>query len=234
MHGQGAKRAAIMTMDKVRYFSRRILCRLLCVSKWHASGFSRHPYRAAIANHIRMTRPDSVLEIGSGFGDIICNLSAATLWATDRSPRVLAGARLCHPVDSLTGRVRFSPLQLGEDPGRQFDTVICVNFIHGIPPDILRDYFVELMARTIPPGGSLIFDVVDDPSYRFRHDPAFLLRGIPVRQKKIDGFPYGRSIVVAQRDDCRETAGGAASRAWPEGRPCRERTQICKPCESQR
>lgn len=185
--------------DRLRYFSRRILCRLLRVSTWHASGFARHPYRAAIVEHIRTTRPESVLEIGSGFGDIICSLPARIRWASDRSTRVLAGARLCHLTDWLAGRIHFLPLTLGEDPGRQFDVVICVNFIHGIPPHVLRGHFVRLLTQTIAPGGCLIFDVVGDPSYRFRHDPGFLLQGTRVRRRVIEGFPYGRSIVVAQR-----------------------------------
>lgn len=197
-------------MKSATRWMRMAACRLLHISAWHSSTSDRQPYRQAIIDRLNKAGHDSVLEIGCGFADIITALDARTLRAADCSRNVLIGARLFHLRDWITGRVRFAQMHLGDSIERKFSAVICVNFIHGIEPSRLREIFHQLFAEVIEPDGVLVFDTVTSQKHRYKHDPAFLLSGLPVEPSVIGGFPYGRSIVFATAARRRDGDGSGA------------------------
>ena len=178
---------------------RQILCTMLGIERWHAGGGQRHPYRLEILRRLHTQAPTSMLEVGCGLGDIICRVDAARRLGGDVSSQVLWAARLCHPWQWLAHGARFFKMRLGEPVQGCFDAVVCVNFIHVIPPADLRNHIQALVRDNLAPGGMLVFDVVRNPQYRHNHDAAYLLEGLSLDVEVVDGFEFGRSLVFARR-----------------------------------
>lgn len=189
----------IKALRKLAYYYRLALCRLLNIETWHANPPGRHPYHAVILARVNADKPQSVLEIGCGFGDIICKIGAKYRLGTDAVKGVLTGAALCHPLMWLAGSIRFRQLRLDEPLAERFAAIVCVNFIHIIPPDKLRDAFARLVRENLDAGGLLVFDVVDNPRYTFNHDPAFLLSEPGLTWETLPGFEFGRALVFARK-----------------------------------
>ena len=180
---------------------RRLLCALLGIERWHAGGEQRHPYRQEILRRLHARAPGSMLEIGCGLGDILCRVPAPRRLGGDVSARVLWAARLSHPLQWLARGARFATMRLGDPVPGRFDAVVCVNFIHIIPPADLQAALSTLVRDNLAPGGLLVFDVVQNPQYRYNHDATSLLQGLDVDPELVGGFEFGRSLVFARKAD---------------------------------
>ncbi len=178
---------------------RQILCWLLGIERWHAGAEERHPYRQEILRRLRAHAPVALLEVGAGLGDIVCRVKARQCVSGDISGRVLCAARLCHPWQWITRAVRFRKMRLGEPVTGCFDAVVCVNFIHAIAPVELRAHFRSLVKNNLMAQGMLVFDVVSNPTYRYNHDPDFLLHGLGMQWETVAGFEFGRSLIFAHK-----------------------------------
>jgi SAM-dependent methyltransferase len=178
---------------------RKLLCSLLGIERWHAGGEERHPYRQEILRRLHARAPMSMLEIGCGLGDILCRVPAGRRLGGDVSARVLWAARLSHPLQWLVLGARFATLRLGEPVQGRFEAVVCVNFIHSIPPADLQAALRALVRDNLAPGGVLVLDVVRNPQYRYNHDPAFLLKDLGLDAEVVGGFEFGRSLVFAHK-----------------------------------
>jgi SAM-dependent methyltransferase len=178
---------------------RKLLCILLGIERWHAGGEERHPYRQEILRRLHARAPTSMLEIGCGLGDILCRVPAGRRLGGDVSARVLWAARLSHPLQWLVLGARFATLRLGEPVQDRFEVVVCVNFIHIIPPAELQAALRALARDNLAPGGVLVFDVVSNRQYRYNHDPAFLLKDLGLDADVVGGFEFGRSLVFAHK-----------------------------------
>jgi SAM-dependent methyltransferase len=178
---------------------RHLLCTVLGIERWHAGDEERHPYRQEILRRLHARAPKSMLEIGCGLGDILCRVPACRRLGCDVSARVLWAARLSHPLQWLVRGARFATLRLGEPVQGRFDAVVCVNFIHIIPPADLQAALRALAHDNLAPGGVLVFDVVSNPQYRYNHDPAFLVKDMGLDAEVVSGFEFGRSLVFARK-----------------------------------
>lgn len=178
---------------------RLFLCLLLGIERWHASSEERHPYRKEILRRLQSQKPDALLEIGCGLGDILCRVMARQRLGGDVSTRVLWAARLSHPWHWLVNGANFRKMSLGDPVQGSFDSVVCVNFIHLIAPADLRTHLSTLVRDNLAPGGLLVFDVVRNPQYRFNHDSVYLLEGLDLQVEVMGGFEFGRSLVFARK-----------------------------------
>ena len=185
-------------MADLEYFKRRFICWLLRIERWHAASGMLQPYRQSVVQHARAISPDSVVEFGCGFGEIICQIPARVRLGTDASARVLVGARLCHFREWALKGLQFARLRLGEPLSGVFSCIICVNFAHSVAPDTLKAALSELVHKNLAPGGLLIFDVVEEQPNSISHDPAFLLSDLGFEFEIVSGFSFGRSLVFAQ------------------------------------
>jgi SAM-dependent methyltransferase len=176
---------------------RKVLGRLLGLEPWHCGSPDRHPYREAVVESVNSLKPRSVLEIGCGLGDVIARLHAPRRVGADVSRRVLVGALMAHPWEALLRGLSLRRLGLSSRMEEVFDVVICVNFIHNIDPPVLREVFSRICTANLNPSGVLVFDTVSNPSYRFNHDPAYLLQDVAVDVKTVSGFEFGRAIHIA-------------------------------------
>lgn len=188
-----------MMWQKLEVLFRRTLCAVLRIESWHAAPAARHPYRRDICERINATRPQSVLEIGCGFADIICAISAQRKLATDVSSKVLAGARICHLWSWMGGQLRFSKYRLGDRIDGKFDAIVCVNFVHVIAPDVFSAALMRLISENLTANGTLVFDVVRNPSYRFNHSPDALLAKSQCSWIVQGGYEFGRSLVFVKK-----------------------------------
>jgi hypothetical protein len=95
--------------------------------------------------------------------------------------------------------VRFRKMSIGDVVLGRFDALVCVNFIHLIPPTDLRKHFKDFVQNNLAPDGMLVFDIVKNSQYRFNHDPSFLLEDLDLNIVVVDGFEFGRSLVFARK-----------------------------------
>src|SRR5438132_4809514 len=117
---------------------RRMLCGVFGVSTWHVAAMENKPYVPKIIDYVNARAPQSVVEIGCGFCDIIGGLNARMRVAYDADPSVVKAARV---YTTITGaHVDISVLDLAEStlPSHRADVWILVNFLHSLPPDIVE------------------------------------------------------------------------------------------------
>lgn len=76
-----------------------------------------------------------------------------------------------------------------------------VNWIHNIEPDILKNKFHIFINRNLNKGGYLIFDILENTSYKYNHNIENLLEGI----KNIDilisdkQYEYNRKLIYVRK-----------------------------------
>lgn len=115
---------------------------------WHLEPINFRPYAqevvSGIGRYINKQEIKSVVEVGCGLGDIIGNIKTVSdkkceKIGIDMEENVLKGARFLHPSTTF--------LQGSFDNVRDWDGVclIMVNFIHGIPYDVLQQEVYGLL-----------------------------------------------------------------------------------------
>jgi len=183
-------------MFQSRY--RRVLGAVLGLESWHGGSPNRHPYREVVIEGVNALRPRSALEIGCGLGDMIARVHVPRRVGADLSARVLVGTLMAHPLEVLFRGLSLRRLSLSAPIDEMFDVVVCVNFIHNISPPELRELLGRICGDNLNSGGTLVFDTVSNPNYRFNHDPAYLLQDVGADLRTVTGFEFGRAIHFAR------------------------------------
>ena len=149
------------------------LRRLFGFDPWHAAApYVCRPYKAVVVQLANSVRPQLVVEVGCGLGDIISRVRAAERIGIDADARVIRAARFLHRRGRwVHGEGDSIPGLLGGT--RRIDCLIMINWIHSLAPQELATLLLPLLPAT----RHLVVDAVDsdDPrSYRHKHDFAFL------------------------------------------------------------
>jgi len=177
---------------------RRALRLVFGFDPWHTWPAVARPYVRDIARYLNgrpEAKRESVLEIGAGLGDILRRLRYAQRLGLDQEVAVIRAARL---VSAITReRVRFAHCCFPDDDvtGR-YDAVIMVNWIHSLPPDVLRSSVRRVVERNVRSGGVVVLDLVDGPGYPYHHSADFLSAGLSVAIHPIASYDDGRRIVA--------------------------------------
>ena len=146
---------------------------------WHAAApYCCRGYKKAVVELANGLRPGRAVEVGCGLGDIITRIKAGERIGIDVDAKVLRAARFLHPgrVWIQAGAAGFA--QFGS-PERRIDCLIMVNWIHTLSSEELAEVLLPNLSKI----RYLIVDAVDahgPPSYRYKHDFAFL--GLEARQ----------------------------------------------------
>lgn len=113
----------------------RSLQRRFDFDPWHVRGnYYWTPYKAIVVESINALRPQTVIEVGCGLGDIICRVEAEFLLGVDISAQVTAAARKRHPnVRFSVGNLRELPQILRLYGIREVDVLVMVNWLHMLP-----------------------------------------------------------------------------------------------------
>ena len=141
---------------------------------WHANApYSCRPYKKVVVDIVNSLRPEAVVEVGCGLGDILSRVSARERFGFDTDSAVIGAARLLHPCRANWFSGDASLIEKRIPPGRRIDCLIMVNWIHQLSPEELAACVLPILPRV----GYLLVDSVDSDalaSNRFRHDFQFM------------------------------------------------------------
>jgi hypothetical protein len=177
---------------------RRALRAAYRFDEWHTWPVPARPYVTDIAAYLN-DRPAaerrSVVEIGSGLGDVLHRLHYERCLGIDQDEAIVRAASFVARL--RRDRIQFAVSGFPADrlEGRH-DAVVLVNWIHSVPPETLRDWVTDLVDRNLSSRGILVIDVVDGPGYRFHHSPQALAAGLGVDVDEFAAYPDGRRLVA--------------------------------------
>jgi SAM-dependent methyltransferase len=141
---------------------------------WHANApYACRPYKKVVVDLANSLRPDTVVEVGCGLGEILSRINARHRYGLDSDARVIRAARFMHPRGIVWIAGAAATLQQRMGPVAFIDCLIMVNWIHNLSSEELAATLVPLLPKI----RYLIVDAVDQnapASYRVKHDFAFL------------------------------------------------------------
>lgn len=179
-----------------------ILQKIYHFDKWHVTYLQEREYALDVIRFAnRHSSRMAVCEIGCGLGDIVKNLRYKKRVGLDNSPEVLKAARF------LSTLQRSKPIEYrlfnfpGDSLNGRFDTIIMVNWIHHIHPDVLRAKIAEYFDIHLTTGGVIVIDTVQDKAYEFNHDIAFLTNNLTCQLIRIGEYKRQREVWAIKKID---------------------------------
>jgi cyclopropane fatty-acyl-phospholipid synthase-like methyltransferase len=134
------------------------------------------------------------VEIGCGLGDIIRNVKYENRLGLDREANVLwAGAFLSRikPNGKITFRIFDFP---ATELDGCFDTIVMVNWIHHIQPEVLKAKISQYINNHLIKGGEIIIDTVQSKNYEYNHSIDYLAGGLNCRVCKLGDYENQREV----------------------------------------
>ena len=168
--------------------------------RWHVFTLTERKYaQDIIAFCNRKKIRNSFAEIGCGLGDIIRNVRYAEKFGYDLDQKVLNAASFLDKI-SFGQKTQFSVLNFPDDilPGTH-DVILMVNWIHHVPPPVLKYKIEEYFRNSLNNEGIIIFDTVQDKEYKFNHDIEFLAGDPGISFTKLGDYERMRQIWILQR-----------------------------------
>lgn len=165
---------------------------------WHIQPYELRPYAWDIVGCVNESKlkNSSVCEIGCGLGDLIRNLDMQEKNAFDLSPEVISCAKMLDKRHKgAKTEYHVGSFQEASEHLQKASLLITVNFIHGIPPEELRQCYKTLLQRVDV--GNIIADTVE--GYRYCHDFQQLLPEWKV--EKVIGTYEARKVLWLSRKD---------------------------------
>lgn len=170
-------RLRYLAVEIPRRLTRRALCYAFGAPAWHVASAPNKPYVGEVAAFVQNRHPQSVVEVGCGFCDILGLIQAPRRKGYDSDPRVLRAARIYLALtrsEIELGRLDFLLETL---PPESANVWLLINWLHEYSPHMAERPLRRLF-EMLPPGGMVILDSVSDPTYRFHHDPLKLFEGL--------------------------------------------------------
>jgi hypothetical protein len=103
-------------------------------------------------------------------------------------------AWLCFQKNISFGQFTFPDDSITQDNTQKFDCIVLVNWIHLIPPAVLKANIEKYFRENRSDDGMIILDTVPDPEYRFNHDIHFLTSGLSCTIEKIGDYERQREV----------------------------------------
>lgn len=171
-----------------------MLHKLLGFDRWHVTTLRKRGYARDIIHYANGRKiRGRAAEIGCGLGDIIRHLQYRVRLGLDSDPRVLRGAAFL--ASPFSRKIRWSVFHFPDTPLQgTFDLIIMVNWIHHIEPETLKRQLEVYFSNSLNRGGEIILDTVQDPSYEYNHDIAFLMSGLGVVPHEIGAYERRRQV----------------------------------------
>lgn len=186
-------------MNRIDGFITRLQRRLLRIrfrfEKWHISSLNQRQYAIDIITHANdQINKSNCVEIGCGLGDIIRNVNYEKRTGFDIDEKVLAAARYLSRKQS-NREISFAVFKFPEDKlDGKFELIIMVNWIHHVPPDILKDNIAQMYKTNIRQNGEIIIDTVQDKSYEFNHNITYLTNGLNCSISRLGVYARQREV----------------------------------------
>ena len=142
---------------------------------------------------------NSIIEIGAGTGDIIRNINSKHKIALDQDSRVLKAAKILNYLN-LQFNIKTMIYEFPNDElNGKYDCIIMVNWIHHIPPDILKFNICKYYNENLNFNGSIIIDTVNDSNYKFNHNIDYLTSGLNTDVQLVGSYLQQRNIWALQK-----------------------------------
>jgi SAM-dependent methyltransferase len=171
--------------------------------KWHIASLYDRKYAMAAIRHLNGRNKETrneVLEIGCGLGDIIRNLNYIRRRGYDLDLNALKAARFLSRI-TLRKKIDFEWFEFPGSPLKgQVDAIIMVNWIHHVPPPLLKTKIDDYFLNNLLPGGEIIIDTVQDKEYKFNHDIGYLVKDINAKVNKLGDYERQRTIWAIKKE----------------------------------
>ena len=165
--------------------------------KWHLSTLYERKYARDIIRHLNArprTERNEVIEIGCGLGDIVRNLNYAHRTGCDMDRNALKAARFLSRI-TFRNNIDFEWFEFPESSlNGKADGIIMVNWIHHIPPPVLKAKIEDYFLHHLLPGGEIIIDTVQHKEYKFNHDIGYLTKDCPATVSRVGDYERQRTI----------------------------------------
>ena len=142
---------------------------------WHINApFSSRPYKKTVVNLVNGLSPDSVVEIGSGLGELLFRMKARKRYGYDVDLGVVKAARFLYGKN-----ISFNHGDATQVNHDNIDLLLMINWIHNLSPQELEEILLSLAPRL----KYMLLDAIDvdgPDSYRYKHDFKFL-KGVAER-----------------------------------------------------
>ncbi|MDR1860694.1 MAG: class I SAM-dependent methyltransferase [Bacteroidales bacterium] len=188
---------------RARRFSAKVFRRTLRLffgfDRWHTAPLCKRPYaQGIIAFCNRQPVRNSYIEIGCGLGDITRNVRYRRRHGCDIDRHVLNAARFVAYLQ-FQRNIIFRQFSFPETPveynnEHKFDCIVLVNWIHLIPPDVLKANIEKYFRENLTGNGMIIIDTVQDAEYRYNHDIKYLTSGLPCTIEKVGAYCRQREV----------------------------------------
>lgn len=188
--------------NRILRMGRTVLCRAFRFDPWHISPLTERPYARDIITYLNRRRDHEtqcLVEIGCGLGDMIRRVRFGTRWGLDADARVLKAARFL----SRFGRnrsIRWHKFIFPQTPlSGRYDVIILVNWIHNVPPEVLKAQLAVYFDRHLKAGGEVLIDTVQDKAYKYNHSVHELTAGLDCEILRIGEYERQREIFAVRR-----------------------------------
>ena len=174
---------------------RKLLHRIYRFDSWHLSIISDRPYAMGVISYCNSkSEKNSIVEIGAGLCDMLSNIQCRHKIALDQDLRVLKAAGILNFI-----RFQFSiRTKVFDFPSNHlsgfYDYILMVNWIHHVPPEILRSGITKMFDSNLNKFGTIIIDTVDDSAYKFNHDIEFITSDIKAKIFLIGTYERERRV----------------------------------------
>jgi SAM-dependent methyltransferase len=187
--------------NKLHRGFRWVLFYLFRFDRWHVSSLGERRYAQDIIAYLN-SLPDSqrnrIVEIGCGLGDLIRNVNFKNKYGLDCDIHALKAARFLSFLQMKHGISFVYSVFPDTHLDGYYDTIIMVNWIHNIPPDILKGKIKEYFSQHLVKNGNLVIDTVQSSGYKYNHSIDYLVSGITCQPKNIGCYDNGREVFVIQ------------------------------------
>jgi SAM-dependent methyltransferase len=146
--------------------------------RWHAgASYASRTYKARTVALVESLKPETVVEIGCGLGEILARTSAKKRFGFDQDPAVIAAARVLHGRSvSFHLAALAAPARIAEIVAGPIDVLIMVNWPHELSIDEIDAALRRLTESTAV--SYLVIDAIAEhlEGYQHHHSPADLSR----------------------------------------------------------
>ena len=127
---------------KVFYY--KSLQRRFGFDPWHTSPYELREYVQAVAAYVNRQKPNCVVDIGCGLGDLLAHIHAPVRIGVDPGKGEMEAAEYLYGKKGVRF-VRGSFDEFGE--GLDIDYLITLNFMHGSPENIWKPAYTRICEK---------------------------------------------------------------------------------------
>jgi SAM-dependent methyltransferase len=171
--------------------------------KWHVHTRYDRQYPDDIVRYLNSKPLDnrtSVVEIGCGLGDILTNLDYKKRVGFDLDLNALRAARflskLRFQANNSFDWFKFPDSELNG----VFDTIIMVNWIHHVPPVLLKTKIEQYFKDNLSTGGEIVIDTVHNPQYEINHSIDAIVPDLSCKIVNISKDKTGREVFAITKN----------------------------------